>query len=559
MNIDIVYRPLTDYHLSDNSLLNRIYNGRGIASNRELDYNLQNLISYETLSGVNEGVDLLLWAWRRQEKIIIVGDFDTDGATSTAIAFLVLKALGFKNVDYCIPDRFKHGYGLTEKIVEEILPQKPALILTVDNGIVNYEGVELARRNSIKVLITDHHLSNDTLPLADAIINPNQKGDTSSLKNLVGAGVIFYLMIALRAVLRKEGINKVRLVDYLDLVALGTIADNAILDYNNRILVANGLKLIRKGLTRLGILALLSEARRDFKQITCEDLAFCVIPRLNAAGRLDHMQLGVETLITLSNVRALALAKNLDRLNENRKKLSNQMFQQAIDQVEQDAGAICLFNQHWHQGIIGVVASRITEQCGCPVVLFAPGKEDKELKGSARSVSGLNIRELFSEISISFPEVIRYFGGHAMAAGVAINYDYLKTFKKIFTERILQKQLARNNVEYLIDGELSVTELNLENALLLNQAGPFGHGFEEPLFIGNFTLMRVNVLKEKHAKLLLRDERNNKEWEAIYFNVKDLEELVSYLGKKCSLLYKLGISNFNQKLQVQLSIIEVLL
>ncbi len=557
MTIKITERQVTNYPLSANPLLNRIYNGRGIISNQELDYNLKYLKSYEKLLGIEAGVALLLNAWHKQEKIMIVGDFDTDGAASTALAYLILKAFGFQRVDYCIPDRFKQGYGLTEQIVQSILPYQPDLIITVDNGIVHYEGVNLAHQHHIKVLITDHHLPNGTLPEAEAIINPNQIGDQSGLNNLVGAGVFFYLMIALRAALRKIGKGEIKLANYLDLVALATVSDAATLDYNNRILVANGLKLMRKGATRLGILALLNEAKKDFKQITVGDLAFCVIPRLNAAGRLEHMKLGVEILITLSNVRALALAKNLDRLNETRKKLSNEMFQQALEQIDQENASICLFDQTWHQGIVGVVASKIAEQCNCPVVLFAPGQEDRELKGSARSVVGLNIRALFAEIADAFPGIIRYFGGHAMAAGITINYDQRETFQQVFNEFVLKKQLTKQPVEYLVDGELSTSELTLENALLLNQQ-LFGHGFEEPLFVGNFTVIRINILKTKHAKLFLRDERSQKEWEAIYFNVKNIENLYPYLGKTISIVYKLAVNSFNQKLQVQLPIVEVL-
>ncbi len=518
---------LTDLH----PVLQRIYLARRVASREELEKSLDRLISPTQLKGIDEASILLAETLRQQKRILIVADFDADGATSCALGMRALRSLGAADVRYLVPNRFEFGYGLTPEIVALAAQQQPALIITVDNGISSNEGVKAARRLGIDVLVTDHHLPGESLPEATVIVNPNQPDDAFPSKNLAGVGVIFYVMLALRSRLRASGwftehnLAEPNLGRLLDLVALGTVADVVPLDANNRVLVAQGLKRINQGQSCAGIEALLRVAGRQPQRVTAMDLGFIVGPRLNAAGRLTDMSLGIECLLTDDFTAAHTMAQQLDALNRERRSIEATMQQQAVAEVEGlklDMAALprglCLFHESWHQGVIGIVAARIKERVHRPVIAFAPVSET-EMKGSARSVPGLHIRDALDAVAARHPHLLSKFGGHAMAAGLTLERQHYDAFRAAFDEEV-SHHLSEDDLQGKIvsDGELMPDEVSLPVAELLREAGPWGQGFPEPLFDGWFDVASQKVVGEKHLKLTLRLPGAEKTFDAIAFN-----------------------------------------
>ncbi|NNM60103.1 MAG: single-stranded-DNA-specific exonuclease RecJ [Legionellales bacterium] len=570
MTPEIVKRKIRQTHqLTQNlhPILNRIYLARGVYDAAELDKRAEHLLPYTTLSGLNEAMSCLYDALSAQQCIVVVGDFDADGATSSALAVLALKTMGIKNIHYLVPNRFEYGYGLTPELVEVAKKFKPELLITVDNGITCFSGVEAAKKAGIKVIVTDHHLPGSTLPAADAIVNPNLSGDAFQSKNLAGVGVIFYVMLAFRAYLREknwfvsQSIQEPNMIQFLDLVALGTVADVVPLDRNNRILVHLGLQRIRSGRARFGIKALLSVAGRNEERITAADLAFAVAPRLNAAGRLNDMSVGIAGLLAENFDTALQIATQLNELNDERRTIETDMQEQANEQLKQLSwhqiescpSGICLFNQHWHQGVIGILASRIKDKLHRPVVAFALANEH-ELKGSARSIAGLHIRDIFQAIDAKQPGLITKFGGHAMAAGLQLPKNHLTRFSEAFAEEVTQ-HLTPNSLQRIIysDGELSEAEATLDLAQILRDAEPWGQAFPEPLFEGVFLLLEQRIVGGRHLKMKVCWQSGQKTFDAIAFNV-DLNDWPNHRCEQVNLVYKLDINEFNGRRSVQLMV-----
>jgi len=524
--------PLPD--LGDlHPVLQRLYAARQVTTAAELEYGLANLLPWQSLKGIETAVALLLRARERQQRVLVVGDFDVDGATSTALAIQALRMLGLEQVDYVVPNRFRYGYGLTPAIVEVAAERRPDLIITVDNGISSIQGVEAANAAGIDVLITDHHLAGDTLPPAAAIVNPNQPGDAFPSKALPGVGVIFYVMLALRATLREQGVfaqsEEPNLAALLDLVALGTVADVVPFDYNNRILVAQGLARIRAGLARPGITALLEAGKRDPARLVSSDLGFCVAPRLNAAGRLDDMSLGIECLLSTDPATARELANRLDRLNRERRDIEDDMRREAMalvrDMQLDDEGlpvGLCLFDENWHEGVVGILASRLKDRLYRPVIAFARSGDNGEIKGSARSVRGLHIRDALDAVAARHPGLITRFGGHAMAAGLSLPADHFADFASAFDAEV-RRHLREADLRgvLLTDGGLPEDAFELATAELLRNAGPWGQGFEEPLFDGKFEVVNRKVVGERHLKLTLRTLVTSQMVDAIAFHTHD--------------------------------------
>lgn len=496
-------------------LLRRLYAARGVCEAEELARGLDRLHPVEAFGGMEQATALLAAQLRRDSRILIVGDFDADGATSTAVGLLALRAMGARRVDYLVPNRFEYGYGLTPEIVELARRRQPQLIITVDNGIASTAGVAAARAAGIDVLITDHHLPGRELPAANAILNPNLPGNGFPSRALAGVGVIFYLMLALRRRLREEGrfgpgLPEPNLAGLLDLVALGTVADVVPLDRNNRILVGQGLARIRAGRCRPGILALLQVAKRRRDTVTAADLGFALGPRLNAAGRLQDMAIGIECLLTDDIGRAQALAAQLDELNRERRDIEAQMQADALRALESlhlDEGGLpvglCLFEPDWHQGVVGLVASRVKERVHRPVIAFAQ-TEAGVLKGSARSVPGLHIRDALDAVATRHPGLVHKFGGHAMAAGLSLAREAFADFAAAFDAEA-RRWLGPEDLRGVIftDGELAPSDISLANARLLREAGPWGQGFPEPLFDGEFEVLDERLVGERHLKLRL--------------------------------------------------------
>ncbi len=566
MEKKIKRRQLEDRQLTDKKLhplLEKIYLARGIHSSSELELSLEHLIPYQKLLGIDQAVACLAQALIADERILIVGDFDADGATSTAVAMRALRKFGAQQVDYLVPNRFAFGYGLTPELVNIAKESKPALIVTVDNGIANHAGVSAAKAAGIRVIITDHHLPSETLPAADAIVNPNQPNDFFPSKNMAGVGVIFYVMLALRRYLLEKGwfaeknLPEPNMSHLLDLVTLGTIADVVPLDYNNRILVAQGLRRIRAGQCIPGISALLEAAGRNQAKIVASDLGFAVAPRLNAAGRLESMSLGIECLITDDLAEAQAIAKKLTQLNEERRVIEQDMQDQAfeilakIKPTEKNPlpRGICLFDIAWHQGVIGILASRIKDKFHRPVIVFALSAEN-ELKGSCRSIQGLHIRDVLAEISMQYPHLIYKFGGHAMAAGLTISRTAFHEFSAAF-DAVVSRYLSADDLHQSVwsDGELSAAELTLEIAEILREAGPWGQAFPEPLFDGKFEVVDQRLVGGKHLKMVLAKAEGT--IDAIAFNV-DLKLWPNYRCNQINVAYRMDINEFRGKRSVQL-------
>lgn len=549
-------------------VLQRVYAARGIQSAKELDYRLQNLLHYQSLSGIETAAQCLGRAVMQQQRLLIVGDFDSDGATSSALAVSALRCFGAQQVDFLVPNRFEYGYGLTPEIVELALRRKkPDVIITVDNGISSHEGVIAAKAAGLKVVITDHHLPAVSLPIADAIVNPQQNADQFPSKNLAGVGVIFYVMLALRHYLRcqnwfeKVHISVPNMLQFLDLVALGTIADLVRLDHNNRLLVTQGLQWIKAGKARPGIYALLKLAKREIQHLVASDLSFNVAPRLNAAGRLADMSLGIACLLETDRNRAHELALQLSQLNEERRSIEDTMKQEAFVILEKLLEkkplekAICLFDARWHQGVIGLLASRLTERLHRPTIIFAESHQAGELKGSARSIAGLHIRDLLESIATRHPGLIRKFGGHAMAAGLSLQKELLSEFTKIF--QLECQQRLRSDILQAIcytDGELTQQELGLELAELLRyNAGPWGQDFPEPLFDGCFCLLAQRLVGDKHLKMTLSSREGNKQIDAIAFNV-NLNHWPNHRAEYINARYRLGVNYYQGRKTLQLII-----
>lgn len=549
-------------------LLQRIYTGRGLVSKNDLSRELTALLPYKGLKNIELAAQRLVQALDKQQRVIIVGDFDADGATSSALAVSALRAFGLDDVDFIVPNRFHFGYGLSPEIVDVANEREPDLIVTVDNGISSVAGVQRARDYGIDVIITDHHLAGDSVPEDCIIVNPNQPGDNFESKNMAGVGVIFYVMLALRAALSECGwfaesdITCPNMAQYLDLVALGTVADVVPLDKNNRIMVFHGIARMKAGKARPGILALIDIAGRKYEQVRAADLGYVIGPRLNAAGRLDDMSLGINCLLEPNYQSALAFGKELDELNVQRRALAEEMETEAfaavdaLDLEKNTPFGVCLYEPHWHQGIVGLVAARVKERLHTPVIAFA--KESKGmLKGSARSVSGLHIRDALDHLAKKNPHLISKFGGHAMAAGLAIAEKDFKEFAKAFNEVVSdlvdQQRLA---AELLTDGPLSSEYFTLETAQMLRQAGPWGQNFPEPLFDGNFSIIEQRLVGRNHLKMLLMSDDCDYCIDAIAFNIdKNI-----WPNENCAAInaaYRLDINEFKGRTKLQLLIEEM--
>lgn len=548
-------------------LLTRLYAARGVQSAVELDKGLAKLIPYQQLMGIDAAVTLLVQALEQRQRILIVGDFDADGATASTVGVLGLRALGAAHVDYLVPNRFEYGYGLTPEIVAVALEREPQLLLTVDNGISSVEGVAAAKAAGLSVLVTDHHLPGPELPAADAIVNPNQHGCTFPSKALAGVGVIFYVLLALRARLRaldwfaRAGIKEPNLAELLDLVALGSVADVVPLDANNRILVHQGLARIRAGRARPGLRAVLEVAGRPAERITSTDLGFILGPRLNAAGRLDDMSLGIECLLCEDEALARDMAVQLDQLNQDRKAIEQGMQREALAQLKDlplDTlpFGLCLFEADWHQGVIGILASRLKERYHRPTIAFADAG-DGVLKGSARSVPGFHIRDALDAVAAKNPGLITKFGGHAMAAGLSLPQENFPAFAAAFDTEV-RRHLQEDDLtgRLLSDGALAVEEFHLELARALRNAGPWGQHFPEPLFHGVFQVVQQRVVGERHLKVVLKSECGSVQLDGIAFGV-DREVWPNPTVRWVELAYKLDVNEYRGQETVQLMIAHI--
>jgi single-stranded-DNA-specific exonuclease len=516
---DNVMATFADLH----PVLARLYATRGVTRGDQLDYSLRHLAPVSSLDGIEQAVDLLLQ--HREKGIVIIGDFDADGATSTALVIRCLTDFGFTNVSYLVPNRFDFGYGLTPEIVRVAAQRSPDLLLTVDNGVSSVAGVSEAQSLGIKVLVTDHHLPGAELPAASAMLNPNLHGCKFASPHLAGVGVAFYLMAATGRRLEQQGeAGAARIpAGYLDLVALGTVADVVSLDHNNRILVRQGIDRIRAGKSVPGIRALLQQSGRSAARIVSTDLGFAVGPRLNAAGRLQDMSIGIECLLSDDEATADRLAAELDSINKERRNIEADMREQAfrsVDKLEQNKlpACVCVYDRDWHQGIVGLIASRVKERCHRPVIAFARESEG-QLKGSARSVAGVHVRDLLEAVASANPGLITKFGGHAMAAGLSIGEQDFKTFAEAAAGQLrrLYPQ-ADFSGAILTDGDLPEDALTLDFARVLREAGPWGAGFPEPTFSGLFTVLEQRTVGENHLKLKVRAVSQGAAIDAIAFN-----------------------------------------
>ncbi|HCE5181594.1 TPA: single-stranded-DNA-specific exonuclease RecJ [Vibrio parahaemolyticus] len=576
--IEIQRRPEPDLSLLPDSIppiLKRIYINRGITDIAQLETSARGLHSYQKLGGIEQAVELLFQAIQEQKRIIVVGDFDADGATSSALSVLALRMLGSNNVDYLVPNRFEDGYGLSPEVVDQALELGAEMIMTVDNGVSSIEGVRYAKENGITVLVTDHHLPGQVLPEVDAMVNPNLDSCAFPSKALAGVGVAFYLMMALCVHMRKhnwfaqQGMQEPKLMELIDLVALGTVADVVPLDENNRILVHQGLQRIRAGKARPGIQALIEVAKRDARRLVASDFGFALGPRINAAGRLDDMSFGVELLMCNNIHAARRMASELDGLNQTRKEIEEGMKQEAMafcerlqfgENSELPYG-LSLFQRDWHQGVIGILASRIKEKFHRPVIAFADGGEGT-IKGSCRSIPGLHMRDALDFIDTQNPGLIIKFGGHAMAAGLTIKEQDFERFSRLFDE-VVKKELDKAALKGVIltDGELKPEEFSMHIAEQLRAGGPFGQAFPEPIFDGEFKVLHQKLVGEKHLKLMLeplyKGHPTNVMIDGIAFNV-NLRRWPDASVKTVRLAYKLDVNEFrgNQSLQLMIDHIE---
>jgi len=545
-------------------ILRRVYLARGVRSAAEIDRSLQALLPVDELGGVAQAVELLAGVMEIGGRILVVGDFDADGATSSALCLLAMRAMGHRDIDFLVPNRFEYGYGLTPEIVELAIERRPDLILTVDNGISSNAGVAAAHAAGINVLVTDHHLPGAQLPRAAAIVNPNVPGDRFASKAAAGVGVIFYVLLALRARLReldwfrRKQIEEPNMASFLDIVALGTVADVVPLDRNNRILVHQGLMRIREGRCRPGILALLEQAGRDHRRVQASDMGFAVGPRLNAAGRLDDMSLGINCLLTEDMQQARMQAEQLDRLNRERREIEQGMQQQAealLSHWQWGEGdlpwGLCLFQEDWHQGVIGILASRIKERYHRPVIAFAQADEHT-IKGSARSIPGLHIRDALDALAARHPRLLQKFGGHAMAAGMSIRREHFSDFAIAF-DQVVHELLDDQDLQPVLvsDGAIPPQQMTLETAEALAAGGPWGQAFVEPLFDDVFDIVSKRIVGERHWKLVLRHVSGAPCVDAIAFNtVEDFPEL----PQRVHVAYRLDINEWRGQTSLQMRI-----
>ncbi|WP_156948420.1 single-stranded-DNA-specific exonuclease RecJ [Marinobacterium jannaschii] len=551
-------------------VLARVYASRGISDLEQLGRNLKELLPDSGLKGMDAAVERLIVALEKRESILIVGDFDCDGATSTAVAMLGLRMLGAAQVDYLVPNRFEYGYGLSPEIVEVAATQNPQLLITVDNGISSISGVERAHALGLDVIVTDHHLAGSEIPEACAIVNPNQPGCEFIAKSTCGVGVIFYVLIALRRALgqrgwfEKQGLAVPNLAELLDLVALGTVADVVPLEQNNRTLVYQGLQRIRAGRARPGILALIEVSGRHKEKLVSTDLGFALAPRLNAAGRLEDMSIGIECLLSEDYDYARDLANTLDELNKERRSIEQEMQQQALqllDQLQLDEQqlpwGLCLFDEGWHQGVIGILASRIKDRVHRPVIAFAPG-ENGEIKGSARSISGFHVRDGLDAVAAKHPGLISKFGGHAMAAGLSFPAESFKAFCEAFDNEV-KRQLSEADLQQqiLTDGELNANQINIRLAEELREGGPWGQQFPAPLFDGEFALLQQRIVGQRHLKMVLMDPTSGLALDAIYFNC-DTQLWPNEGISRVRVVYRLDINEFRGQRNVQLLVEQLL-
>lgn len=547
-------------------LLQRLYASRGVRSAQELERGVKSMLPWSQLTGVEKAVEMLYGAFKQELHIVVVGDFDADGATSTALSVLALRGLGYGNVSYLVPNRFEDGYGLSPEVVDQAHARGAQMIMTVDNGISSHAGVERAHALGIPVLVTDHHLPGDMLPAAEAIINPNLRDCEFPSKSLAGVGVAFYLMLALRTFLRdkgwfdERGIAPPNLADLLDLVALGTVADVVPLDANNRILTWQGLSRIRAGKCRPGIKALLEIANRDPQKLAASDLGFALGPRLNAAGRLDDMSVGVALLLCDNTGEARVLANELDALNQTRKEIEQGMQAEALtlcEKLERSSetlpGGLAMYHPQWHQGVVGILASRIKERFHRPVIAFAP-TGDGTLKGSGRSIQGLHMRDALERLDTLYPGLILKFGGHAMAAGLSLEEARFEEFQQRFGELVTEwLDPALLQGEVVSDGPLAAAEMSMEVAQMLRDAGPWGQMFPEPLFDGRFRLLQQRLVGERHLKVMVEPVGGGPLLDGIAFNV-DTSIWPDNGVREVQLAYKLDINEFRGNRSLQLII-----
>jgi len=540
-------------------LLQRIYAARGVLSAEEGELRLARLLAPHRLGGIEAAVECLHAALRREARIVVVGDFDCDGATGTAVAVRGLRMLGARHVDYRVPHRIAHGYGLSPAFVDEVLaPLAPELVLTVDSGIACHAGVAAAKSRGWQVLVTDHHLPGDELPAADAIVNPNLRGDGFPSKALAGVGVVFYLLLALRARLREGGEAgaEADLASLLDLVAVGTVADLVPLDANNRLLVAAGIRRLRAGQGQAGLRALAELAGRSLPMLTAGDIGFGIGPRINAAGRLEDMGLGIECLLADEPDRAMALARQLDTINRERRERQQQMVEgaeAAALALPTPAGgrdAYCLFDADWHPGVVGLVASRLKERLHRPVIAFAPADAGSTtLRGSARSIPGVHVRDALADVDARHPGLILRYGGHAMAAGLSLEAAHLDAFREAFDSAVGQRLSDElRAAELWSDGELAPSELTRAHAEALRLGGPWGQGFPEPLFDGEFEVRDWRLVAHHHLKYQLALPGRTATIQAIHFGAAALGPP----PPRIRLAYQLELDDYGGRQEVQL-------
>jgi len=541
-------------------VIRRVLAARQVNCMQQLDYSLQNLLPYHSLRGIERAASLLAEALIKQERIMIVADYDADGATSCALAMRGLQQMGGKYVDYLVPNREKHGYGLSPQVVELALAKKPQWLLTVDNGIASHEGVQAAKQQGLRVLVTDHHVPPEQLPNADVIVNPKQPGDNFPSKELCGVGVIFYVMMALRAHLRERSwfkqIPLPNLANFLDLVALGTVADVVALDYNNRILVEQGLRRIRAGQSCHGIKALLQVTKSNPTVLVANDLAFGLGPRLNAAGRMEDMSYGIACLLSEDEENALKYAQLLSLFNQERRAVEAEMQTKAWQMIETLPSSLpvgfCLFEEGWHEGVIGILAARLKDYLHRPTIAFTASTSHPEyLKGSGRSIQGVHLRDVLADIQAQQPKLITKFGGHALAAGLLVARKDFEAFQQAFDKEV-QKYLSKEALEGVIlsDGALSLNDLSLELAEQLRNLTPWGQSFPEPIFDGEFELLERRVLKDKHLKMQVRSLEGGGVIEAVAFHLVDKKWPLNVT--RVQLAYKLDVNRFRGFKNVQL-------
>ncbi|AXI01840.1 single-stranded-DNA-specific exonuclease RecJ [Aquirhabdus parva] len=556
--------PIPSSFINLPQVLARLYASRGVQHIDELELKLSRLLPAQDLLGLDSAITQINAAIDAKQRILIIGDFDADGATSTALMMLALGKMGAV-VDFLVPDRFKYGYGLTPEIVALALAEyTPDLIITVDNGISSHEGVDAAQAANVAVIITDHHLTSKAAPPAQAVVNPNQQGCHFASKALAGVGVAFYVLAALATLRKSQGKPTAKLTDWLDLVALGTVADVAPLDANNRILVSQGLARIKSGQCRLGLLALLEIAKRERRSLTAQDLGFVLGPRINAAGRMDSMRIGIECLLAEDPAVARELAEQLEKLNQNRRTVEAGMKSDALallaerplfDESAQQAAppAIVLYEPSWHQGVIGIVAGRLKEQFNRPSIVFAPSDDTEQMiKGSARSIVGVHIRDAIERVAESHPELISHFGGHAMAAGLTLPAENFAAFSQAFNTVIAEHDPSLFEPVLLTDGELCAEDFSTQLAQQLMEGDPWGQAFPAPVFEGEFEILEQRILKEKHLKLTLRHPQGGGWLDAIAFNI-DTNAWPNE-SARVQMAYQLDINEFRGERRLQLKV-----